>query len=209
MDNQTSPNVRKFVDSVFEEFGLRLDSSSFVVSDNENKMKCSFGDVSRIGCSVHYMNKPMGKAFSGAKNDGLKQAQELFSQVKDIVEHVRRCHKQKKLRKKLQIYSKTRLNDAFYMFNVFNDMFDEIPHTLSANYLLTYSRINQNLLRNICNFISIFDDVIEQLSVDTRPTLHLVVPLRQHLIDHCSVFDGEDGEDDLIHIKNFISTYQL
>jgi hypothetical protein len=92
------------------------------------------------------------------------------------------------------------------MFNVFNDMFDEIPHTLSANYLLTYSRINQNLLRNICNFISIFDDVIEQLSVDTRPTLHLVVPLRQHLIDHCSVFDGED---DLIHIKNFISTYQL
>ncbi|CAF3437329.1 unnamed protein product [Rotaria sp. Silwood2] len=205
LNNQTSPSIRKFVNSILEEFGLRLDSSSFIVSDNENKMKSTFNDVNCIGCSVHYMNKPMEKTFTDAKNIDLKQAQELFSQVRELVEHVRRCHKQNKLSKKLQIYSKTRFNEAFHMFNIFNEIFDEIPHTLSTNFLLTYSLINQKFLQDICNFISTFDEVIEKLSVDTRPTLHLVVPLRQHLIDHCSTFDDED--DNLVHIKKFISTY--
>jgi hypothetical protein len=97
------------------------------------------------------------------------------------------------------------------MFNIFNEIFDEIPYTLNTDYLLTYSLINQQLLRNICDFIYTFDEVILKLSDDTRPTLHLVVPLRQHLIDHCSAFDDDehDDDDDLIHVKKFISSYRF
>jgi len=211
LDNQTSVNVRKFVNSILEEFGLQLNVSSFVVSDNENKMKAAFNDVNRVGCSIHYMNKALEKTFTDKKHVDLKQAQELFSQVKELVEHIRRCHKQNKLSKKLQIYSKTRFNGAFYMFNVFNEIFDEIPPILSANFLLTYSLINQQLLQNVCDFIYTFDEVILQLSNDTRPTLHLVLPLRQHLIEHCSTSDDNDDNDNdhLIHVKKFISTYRF
>ncbi len=208
LENQTSPNVRKFVNQILEEFGLTLSSSSFIVSDNENKMKCAFNDVNRVGCSAHYVNKIMEKTFTDKKNSDLKDVQELFSQVKEIVEHVRRCHKQNKLSKKLQIYSKTKFNGAFHMFNVFNEIFDEIHLTLNTNFLLTYSLINRQLLRQICDFIADFDEVIEKLSDDSRPTLHRVVPLRQHLIDLCSTFDSDES-DHLIHVKKFIGIYRV
>ncbi len=208
LENQTSPNVRKFVNQILQEFGLTLSSSSFIVSDNENKMKCAFNDVNRVGCSAHYLNKIMEKTFTDTKVSDLKDAQELFSQVKEIVEHVRRCHKQNKLSKKLQIYSKTKFNGAFHMFNVFNEIFDEIPQALNTNFLLTYSIINRQILRQICEFIADFDEVIEKLCDDSRPTLHRVVPLRQHLIDLCSTFANDEG-DDLNHVKKFIGIYQL
>ncbi|CAF4106883.1 unnamed protein product, partial [Rotaria sp. Silwood1] len=139
LENQTSPNIRKFINAVLEEFDLVLDSSSFVVSDNENKMKSAFNDVNRIGCSTHYINKTMEKTFTDTKNDDLKEFQDLFVQVKQIVEHVRRCHKQTQLSKKLQMYRKTKFNGAFHMFNVFNQLFDEIPRALDTKFLLTYS----------------------------------------------------------------------
>ncbi len=129
------------------------------------------------------LTKSWKKTFTDTKNSDLKEVQELFSQVKEIVEHVRRCHKQNKLSKKLQIYSKTKFNGAFHMFYVFNEIFDEIPQTLSTNFLLTYSIINRQTLRQICDFIADFDEMIEKLCDDSRPTLHRVVPLRQHSID--------------------------
>ena len=171
-------------------------------------MKCAFNDVNRVGCSAHYVNKIMEKTFTDTKNSDLKEAHQLFSQVKEIVEHVRRCHKQNKLSKKLQIYSKTKFNGAFHMFNVFNEIFDEIPHTLNPNFLLTYSLINRRMLRQICDFILDFDEVIEKLCDDSRPTLHRVVPLRQHLIDRCSTLPI-DEDDDLSSIKKFIGIYRL
>jgi hypothetical protein len=171
-------------------------------------MKAAFGDVNRVGCSAHYVNKIMEKTFTDTRNFDLKDAQELFIQVKEIVEHVRRCHKQNKLSKKLQIYSKTKFNGAFHMFNVFNEIFDEIPQTLNTNFLVTYSTINRQILRQICDFIADFDEVIEKLCDDSRPTLHRVIPLRQHLIDHCSTSEN-DEDDDLIHVKKFIGIYRL
>jgi len=150
----------------------------------------------------------MEKTFTNIENPDLKEVHELFLQVKEIVEHVRRCHKQSKLSKKLLTYCKTKFNGAFHMFNVFNEVFDEIPQALNTNFLLTYSLINRQILREICNFINTFDEVMEKLSDDIRPTLHRVVPLRQHLIDHCSVLNDDD-DDDLLHVKKFIGIYRL
>ncbi|CAF1392444.1 unnamed protein product [Rotaria sordida] len=49
LENQTSPNIRRFVNSILDEFGLSFDtSSSYVVSDNENKMRCAFADLKRV-----------------------------------------------------------------------------------------------------------------------------------------------------------------
>ncbi len=50
--------------------------------------------------------------------------------------------------------------------------------------------------------------MIEKLCDDSRPTLHRVVPLRQHLIDLCSTFANDEG-DDLNHVKKIIGIYRL
>ncbi|CAF5145503.1 unnamed protein product, partial [Rotaria magnacalcarata] len=36
--NQTAPNVRKFIDDLLHDYGLSLNTNSFIVTDNESKM---------------------------------------------------------------------------------------------------------------------------------------------------------------------------
>ncbi|CAF3422516.1 unnamed protein product [Rotaria socialis] len=142
LENQTSLNIRKLVNSILEEFGLSLCLSSYIVSDNENKMRCAFNDVKRRGCSDHYLNKIPEKTFTDEKNIELQEPQKMFHLIKEIVEHVRRTHRQNKLTKKLQTFSKTRLNGAFCIFYVFNEIFEEIPQVLNTKHLLSYSLID-------------------------------------------------------------------
>jgi hypothetical protein len=64
LTDATAPNVRLFVDQVLAEFNLKLTENQFVVSDNEPKMRCSFREnVTRVGCSCHYLNKILEKSF--------------------------------------------------------------------------------------------------------------------------------------------------
>ena len=96
--NQTCSNVRKFVNEILKEFELTLGSLSFIVSDNGNKMKCSFNNVNRVGCPTHRLNKIMEKTFTDVRNIDLKFVQELLLQVNEIVEHICRCHKQTQIK---------------------------------------------------------------------------------------------------------------
>ena len=77
-ETQHAVNLRAFVNKILEEFGLYLNDDIFIVTDNENKMKCAFkDDVQRVGCSAHYLNKILQHAFN---NDDTKcdAAQLLF-----------------------------------------------------------------------------------------------------------------------------------
>ena len=89
------------------------------------------------------------------------------------------------------------------MFNVFNEIDDEIPRALDTKFFRTYSTIDREILQQICDFISIFDEVIDKLSDDSQPTIHRVIPLRQHLIDVCSMLDNDNDNDNdnSIHLK--------
>ena len=57
-------------------------------------MKSAFHDVNRIACSIHYLNKILEKRFTDTKINELNQVWNLFIHVKQIDDHVRRCHKQ-------------------------------------------------------------------------------------------------------------------
>ncbi len=91
------------------------------------------------------------------------------------------------------------------MFYIYNEIFEEIPQALSGNLLLSHSLMNKPLLNQLCELLTHFDEVIERLSEEKRPTIHLVVPLRQYLIK-CCVSDNED-EPGLISVKEFIGIY--
>jgi hypothetical protein len=130
-NDQKAPTVRAFVDAILDEYGLKLDDNKYVMSDNENKMKCAFNyTCKRIDCSSHYLNKQLEHAFTSETIDkqtvDYVEVRALFKHVKTLVTYIRRSHKQLKLTRKLQTYSETRFNGAFCMLNVFLMVFDEL-----------------------------------------------------------------------------------
>lgn len=203
LENQTSLMVRKFVDDCLDEYGLRLTDDIYIVTDNENKMKCCFQKgAKRIGCADHYLNKLVEHAFTG-KHDRAPEVLKLFLSVKEIVVHVRRSHRQAALSKKVQTYSDTRFVGAFIMLESFLNVITELGQVLEREYLLRFADIDVDLLRQIHLFMQPFSDVIEELSHSSRPTLHRVIPLRQYLIDCCD--PHVDDEDGLEKLKLYLS----
>lgn len=169
MENKHAPTIRSFIDTVLNELGLKLNQEKFFMSDNEPTMKCTFNsNCKRVGCSDHYLNKQMQHAFTSKIIDGenfnCESAQDMFDDVKRIVSSARRMHKQQDLSKNLVIYSDTRFGGAFNMLVVFSDVFDEVAEILDSKLFTIYSRINKDLLSDICEFLSPFITVLETLS---------------------------------------------
>ncbi|CAF1436953.1 unnamed protein product [Adineta ricciae] len=188
--DQKAPSVRTFVERILDEYGLKLDDGKYVMSDNENKMKSTFNfKCKRIGCSSHYLNKQLEHGFTSETIDkqpvDCTEVQELFDNIKALIAHIRRSHKQLKLSRKLQVYSETRFNGAFYMLNVFLVVFDELFPIINGSHLENYIKIDKTFLQEVCEFLVPFDNVFQQLSVTDRPTLHRVIPLRQYLLNSC------------------------
>ena len=208
MENKRASTIRLFVDDVLNSFGLKLDEEKFVMSDNEPTMKCTFNlNCKRIGCSDHYLNKQLQHAFTSETIDGqsvnCQLAQTIFDDVKQTVSTVRRMHKQQNLSKKLILYSDTRFGGAYNMLFVFLNVFDELDKILDSKLLTVYSRIDKDLLHDICEFLFPFDTVLQALSDSKRPTLHRVLPFKQFLINRCNIKD--DDKDGLKQLKYFLS----
>ncbi|CAF5082801.1 unnamed protein product, partial [Rotaria magnacalcarata] len=195
------------VDAQLLSFGLTLNNKIFVVTDNENKMRAAFKEkCTRIGCSIHYLSKQLEHSFTSEEIDRTfvrcTEIQKLFDNVKKVVTHVRRTHRQVKLKQKLQLYSDTRFNGAFYMLNVFLNVFDDIGSVLSSGYIDYLTGVDKDLLEEVCQFLIVFDNAINQLSEEERPTMHQVLPIRQLLIDHCEVIFEDSSE--LKELKLFL-----
>lgn len=206
--DQKAPNVRTFVDKVLEEYTLKLDDKKYVVTDNENKMKATFNNqCKRIGCSSHYLNKQLEHAFLSEKIDKqivpCVEIQSLFKNIKALVVHIRRSHKQLKLKRKLQIYSDTRFNGAFYMLNVFLIVFDDLYPIINSTHIEHFINLDKDLLEEVCNFLIPFDQVFTELSATNRPTLHRVIPLRQYLLNRCEI--KPEDHHGIQKLKQFLS----
>ncbi|CAF4996325.1 unnamed protein product, partial [Rotaria socialis] len=143
----------------------------------------------RIGCSIHHLNKQLEHSFTSEEIEKQTvkcgKVQHLFENVKKIATHVRRTHRQVKLSRKVQLYSDTRFNGAFHMLNVFLKVFDDIGVVLNNNYLSYFTVIDKELLEEVCKFLELFEEVINKLNQEERPTIYMVIPLRQLLINHC------------------------
>jgi len=106
---------------------------------------------------------------------------------------MRRAHKQSQLSRQPQSYSDTRFNGAFHTMNIFLVVFDELAGVLERTFLNNYILIDKDLLESVCLFLKPFEEVIEQLSCDTTPTIHIVLPMRQYLLNHCKIHSDEHG----------------
>jgi hypothetical protein len=184
-----------------EDFGLKVSEDMFVVSDNESKMTCAVKDgTTRIGCSAHYMNKVIEHAFEF--NDHLcAGVQNLFWIVKDVISYIRQSHKQSSLSVCVQNYCKTRFSTVYVMLNIFLMVYNELSSILNNNRRQNYLKINYNELEQLTNYIKHFHDVIEKLCAEQTPTIHLVVPYKQSLINRST--KHYDEHLNLIQLKHY------
>ncbi|CAF1473770.1 unnamed protein product [Rotaria magnacalcarata] len=199
--NQTAPNVRKFIDDLLLDYGLSLNTNSFIVTDNEPKMLAALRGANRVGCSDHYINKALEHAFTSPKSNCVEVIQ-VFDIVRSLVENFRRCHRQIKLSRKLQTFSVTRFSGAYYMLNVFNITYNELVDAFSGSHYNDFESLDKDLLYHFCEFLRSFDEVITTLSEETQPTLHKVIPLRCFLINHCT--PKPDDISGMMKIKLFL-----
>ncbi|CAF0968562.1 unnamed protein product [Adineta ricciae] len=171
LESFTAINTRKFVESILSEFNLQLNDSIYVVSDNEPKIVATFKlKCQRVGCSVHYINKQLEHALTKKEIDKMPVScgivQELFDRTETLVAHLRGSYKQTKMSKRVQTYSETRFNGAFHMLNIFLQIFDELFIILDDSHLNEFLTMDRDLLEEICSFLKIFDQAIEELSED-------------------------------------------
>ena len=89
------------------------------------------------------------------------------------------------------------------MLIVFLDVFNELVTILDSKLLGNYSKIDKDLLNDVCEFLLPFDTVLQTLSDNKRPTLHRVLPFKQFLINKCVIND--DDKEGLRRVKAFLS----
>ncbi|CAF4712321.1 unnamed protein product [Rotaria sp. Silwood1] len=202
LTDATAPNVRLFVDNLLTEFNLKLTDKQYVITDNEPKMICAFkAKTIRVGCSCHYLSKVLEKSF--IQNDlNCEMVRKLFDTIRPIVTHIIRSHKQAILTRRLQLYCKTRWSSIYSMFFTFNENFSDLPTLLDNNHRQSLDTIDQELLRQLIPFLKLFLDMTERLSNEQQPTLHLVLPCRQKLIQVAKTSSSNEHPD-LAKFKNY------
>ncbi|CAM4887879.1 unnamed protein product [Rotaria socialis] len=205
LPNQKAYNIRDFVNIVVEEFGLKINEDIFIVSDNEPKMVAAFRDgVIRIGCSAHYINKVIQHAFE-LEEPCCSGVQALFSLVRDIITYVRQIHKQSSLSICVQNYCKVRFSSVYIMLNTFVMVYNELPSILNTTQRQNYLKINYVELEQLTRYLKYFHDVIEKLSCEGTPAIHLVVSYKQFLLNK-----SNEHDDDCLHLvqlKRYISKH--
>ncbi|CAF3811549.1 unnamed protein product [Rotaria sp. Silwood1] len=178
--SHSAQHLREFVNKILEEYKLQLDSTKFVVTDNEPKMLPAFQKQSScVGCADHYLNKQLQHAVQSDqihlnKNTiekvDCELVQNIFNQVKKVVSSV-----------------------------VF-----ELPEVLiNSKTLNDYNLIEKELLGGICNFLEPFQEIFNAVGEDQQPSLHRVISLRQYLMNKCEV--KEEDSAAIIRLEVFLA----
>ncbi|CAF4921023.1 unnamed protein product [Rotaria sp. Silwood1] len=184
LPSQTADNVRLFTDSILESYNLPLNHVKYVVCDNENKMRASFRyDINRIGCSAHFINKIIEHSLC-IPNPDCEDIQRLFNSIHDLVVYLRSSHNQCKLSVKLQLFCKIKWNSAYSMLSSFINVHPELNMVINDKaQKLTFAQIDYDELISFAKYLKYFVDVTEMLSAEKTPTISLVLPLKQRLIN--------------------------
>ncbi|CAM4821484.1 unnamed protein product [Rotaria magnacalcarata] len=74
---------------------------------------------------------------------------------------------------------------------------------LSDEHKKNYLKVDRDNLESICKYLKQFHDIIEKLSCEKSPTIHLVVPYKQFLINLSIINENDDQL--IIPLKNYIA----
>ncbi|CAF3321032.1 unnamed protein product [Rotaria socialis] len=88
------------------------------------------------------------------------------------------------------------------MLEVFLDVYDELTGVINNAFMANLAAIDKELLEELCAFLKLFDEAIDELSEEEKPTMHKVIPIRQLLLNYCDLKYEDSGER--IELKCFV-----
>jgi hypothetical protein len=88
------------------------------------------------------------------------------------------------------------------MFFAFNQNLPDLRPLLDLNHQQSFDKIDHELLRQLLPFLKLIVDITERLSNEQQPTLHLVIPCRQKLIQVSNSLSSNEHPG-LVELKNY------
>ncbi|CAM4706528.1 unnamed protein product [Leuciscus chuanchicus] len=181
MGVKTHDNIRRTVESIFQEFGI-LSKDVVVVTDNGSNVVTAFKDYTRLSCAGHNINLILKYTFDhlDVENPLHSPVINLFRDVKTLVTHFKRA------------------GDALRSGKLHEVL-------LHRNELRYVNNIDPDLLEDIIRLLEPFDEATRHLSTDQTPSLHLVLLTKATLLRGLLLQDG----DSVIIVKEESSSEDL
>ena len=196
-ERHTAKVIQQTVRCILQEFSADR-SDNIYVTDNASSMKAAFQDVIWQGCSCHNLNLVLQHGFetksrvNDEDDEGLPNAvTELINTCKELVRLAKKTRLNSSLDTTLKQCVPTRWNSTLITLkSVHNNLaqlraFGTDPST-NKNVLRLLADISEPLLEEMIAVLQPFDTATKELSTDTKPAMHLVVPTKFQLRKHLS-----------------------
>ncbi|CAF1199180.1 unnamed protein product [Adineta ricciae] len=198
--SKTGDNTRKKIFFILAGYDIDPDKYHIIyITDNGSNLVCGLKGEVHLRCICHCLNLALHNGVKLCPNLEL-----LIKSCQELCSHFKRCEMNQLLPSSLKLNVETRWNSIHDMLESISLNFDNCEDLLlerdETHYL---HNINRKLVIELEKFLSLFKVASEQLSADTSPTLHLVVPWFWKLKGSCTLKD--DDHLLLIQLKNAVS----
>lgn len=216
--SKTGENTRKRIFSVLSSYDIDPDIFHIAyVTDNGSNLVCGLrkyyiyiipcyiifvfcleGEV-HLRCMCHCINLSLHNAVDLCPGMEL-----LIKSCQQLCTHFKRCEMNPLLSTSLKLNVDTRWNSIHDMFESLTLNFQKCEDLLLNRNEISYmNNITRQSLVPFVNFLSLFKAASEQLSADTTPILHFVVPWFWKLKNACQTDDNDHLL--LVQFKNAVS----
>ena len=205
-EDKTSSTIRSEVKSVLNEFHLN-DKKQFYTTDNASSMKLAFSEEEWISCSAHNMNLLHKNSFKSMKTDyKFNSVSETIKFSKELVRYFKQSGLQSELETKLKQSISVRWDTKYLMLDSINKNLKQIKDIALSNTKVwqIFVKIDENILKQLIEFLKPFYDMRLTLCKDNTPTLHLVLPTKCKMILLCESIDSDSNE-----MKKLKSIYKM
>lgn len=209
---KTKAVIIKHLYSVLKSFGLSEDDTKriiTIISDRGANIKFGIRDegIAQIFCYAHIINNIVGTMLK----DG--EVKKLIGAASELCSYMKNSGLCKHLNSTLKIFSRTRWNGVYIMFDSILKNYSKIvdvlteketalsqSNNLSRNQKNPYeyvSCIDVNLMNVISKFLKYFFDITVTIEGHKKPTLHMVWPayikIKSILQPDIANYDSDDG----------------
>ncbi|CAF3949970.1 unnamed protein product [Rotaria sp. Silwood2] len=196
--SKTGENTRKKIFAILSSYDIDPNHFHVVyISDNGSNLVC--GLQVHLRCICHCLNLALHNGVDMCLN-----MEKFIKFSQNLCTHFKRCEMNQYLTTSLKLNVDTRWNSIHDMLESISLNYEKCEDALlnrnEVNYL---DDIDRKVVVSFVKFLSLFKVASEQLSADTTPTLHLVVPWFTKLKASCEPKDDEPIL--LIQFKNAVS----
>ncbi|CAF4859520.1 unnamed protein product [Rotaria sp. Silwood1] len=200
--SKTGENTRKKIFSVLSNYDIDPNNYHIVyITDNGSNLICGLQGEVHLRCICHCLNLALHNGV-----DLCPSLELLIKSCQGLCTHFKRCEMNQLLSTSLKLNVETRWNSIHDMMESISISYQKCEDLLlDRNETYYLDDIDRKLILALVKFLSLFKTASEQLSADTTPTLHLVVPWFTKLKNSCE----QKGDDPLLLIQFKIAVSKM